>query len=103
MADELRGIQSQLLGDVVDHDGGHLFGVVQAARARGFACATAPSSTPTGLAFFPADTSVPVRHLAERTNNIVHWTELPRGGHFPGLETLALLLTNLQTFRRNVR
>ncbi|AJC53570.1 epoxide hydrolase family protein [Streptomyces sp. 769] len=69
----------------------------------GFAGATEPSSTPTGLASFPADTSVPVRHLAERTDNIVHWTEFPRGGHFPGLETPDLLLTDLRTFLRNLR
>ena len=74
----------------------------ETAHARtGFAGATYPSSTPTGLASFPADTSVPVRHLAERTDNIVHWTEFPRGGHFPGLETPDLLLTDLQTFLQN--
>jgi epoxide hydrolase len=69
----------------------------------GFAGVTEPSPTPTGLASFPADTSVPVRLLAERVDNIVHWTEFPRGGHFPGLETPGLLLTDLQTFLRNLR
>ncbi|WP_413804508.1 epoxide hydrolase family protein [Streptomyces sp. OE57] len=69
----------------------------------GFAGATVPSFTPTGLASFPADTSVPVRHLAERTDNIVHWTEFPRGGHFPGLEVPDLLLTDIQSFLRNLR
>ncbi|MCM9077959.1 hypothetical protein OG454_36465 [Streptomyces sp. NBC_00105] len=29
VACELRRVQAQLLGDVVDHDAGHLFGVVQ--------------------------------------------------------------------------
>ncbi|WP_030416890.1 epoxide hydrolase family protein [Streptomyces sp. NRRL S-1448] len=76
----------------------------ETAHARtGFAGATEPSSTPTGLVSFPADTSLPVRHLAERTDNIVHWTELARGGHFPGLETPDLLLTDLQTFLHNLR
>jgi epoxide hydrolase len=59
-----------------------------------------PSTVPTGVAVLPADTSIPVRHLAERTDNIVHWTQLPRGGHFPGLEVPELLLDDLTSFLR---
>lgn len=44
------------------------------------------ATVPTGVTSLPGNISVPVRRLAEQTDNIVHWTELPRGGHFPGLE-----------------
>jgi Epoxide hydrolase N terminus len=38
------------------------------------ALATEPSTTPTGVAVFPRDTSLPVRHLAERGNRILAWS-----------------------------
>ncbi|MEA2170161.1 MAG: epoxide hydrolase, partial [Solirubrobacteraceae bacterium] len=46
---------------------------------------SAPSQAPTGVAIFPADLAKPIRAVAERTNNIVRWTEMPRGGHFAAL------------------
>ncbi|HET7579239.1 MAG TPA: epoxide hydrolase [Bacillales bacterium] len=62
-----------------------------------------PSAVPTGIAVFPFDTSLPVRYLAERTNNIIHWTEFERGGHFPGMEEPDLLIRDLQDFFRKLR
>jgi pimeloyl-ACP methyl ester carboxylesterase len=42
---------------------------------------------PVGLALFPRDIGgIPPRQLAERRLNVVHWTEMPRGGHFGAWE-----------------
>ncbi|WP_181773485.1 epoxide hydrolase family protein [Amycolatopsis pittospori] len=57
----------------------------------------------TGVAVFPKDTALPLRHLAERTENIVHWSIQDRGGHFPGLEVPDLLIEDLRTFFRPLR
>ena len=51
-----------------------------------------PSSTPTAVALFPAELNYPIRALAERTDNIVRWTEMARGGHFAALEAPELLV-----------
>jgi epoxide hydrolase len=67
------------------------------------ALATQPSATPTGVATFPRDTSLPVRHLAEHGNNIVHWSELDRGGHFPAMEVPDLLVDDVRAFFRPLR
>jgi pimeloyl-ACP methyl ester carboxylesterase len=53
--------------------------------------------TPTGVAVFPADFRS-VRSFAERANNIVHWTEMPRGGHFAASETPDLLVGDIRKF-----
>jgi pimeloyl-ACP methyl ester carboxylesterase len=55
---------------------------------------------PTGVAVFPHDIAPPVRRLAERDNNIVHWTEMDRGGHFAALEQPALLVDDIRAFFR---
>lgn len=41
---------------------------------------------PTGYARFPAEPWSPPRDVVERTYNLVHYSEHPRGGHFPALE-----------------
>jgi epoxide hydrolase len=69
----------------------------------GWAAPMQPSTTPTGVAVFPHDTSLPVRYLAERTNNIVHWSEFDRGGHFPALEVPDLLVDDVREFFRRLR
>jgi microsomal epoxide hydrolase len=56
------------------------------------------SSTPTGVAVFPRDIAPPVRKLAERFENIVHWTEFDRGGHFAALERPDLLVADVRAF-----
>ncbi|MGW7533621.1 epoxide hydrolase family protein [Amycolatopsis sp. NPDC054798] len=56
------------------------------------------STVPTAVAVFPGDIGLPLRHLAERTDRIVRWTELPRGGHFPALEEPDLLIGDLRAF-----
>ncbi|MFC3439446.1 alpha/beta fold hydrolase [Nocardia seriolae] len=58
---------------------------------------------PVAVAQFPHDISVTVRRIAERTHNIVRWTEFDHGGHFPGLEQPDLLVEDLRDFYRHVR
>jgi len=54
---------------------------------------------PTGVAAFPDPVFVPPpRSFAEKTYNIVHWTDMPRGGHFAALEEPGLLLADLRAF-----
>lgn len=53
--------------------------------------------TPTGVAVFPNDFRS-VRSFAERSNNIVHWTEMPRGGHFAASDAPDLLVEDIRKF-----
>lgn len=55
-----------------------------------------PSPTPTSVAVFPKDLLLPVRRLAERTNNIVRWQEYDRGGHFAAMEVPELLVADIR-------
>ncbi|MFD5595493.1 epoxide hydrolase family protein [Streptomyces griseorubiginosus] len=64
---------------------------------------TAPSTAPTALALFPAELQIPLRHKAERTENIVRWTELGRGGHFAAMEEPDLLVDDVRAFFRQLR
>jgi pimeloyl-ACP methyl ester carboxylesterase len=65
--------------------------------------ANEPSTVPTGVAVFPRELGLSVRRLAERTHNIVHWSELDRGGHFPAMEVPDLLVDDLREFFRRFR
>jgi pimeloyl-ACP methyl ester carboxylesterase len=60
------------------------------------------STAPTALADFPQDNFVPLRWLAERTNNIVRWTSMEAGGHFPALERPDLLIADIRAFFREL-
>ncbi|EST19881.1 epoxide hydrolase family protein [Streptomyces roseochromogenus] len=62
-----------------------------------------PSTAPTALAVFPADPQIPLRHKAERTENLVRWTEFERGGHFAALEEPDLLIGDVRAFFRQLR
>jgi microsomal epoxide hydrolase len=54
---------------------------------------------PTGVAAFPHDLlAFPPRSMVERGYNVVHWTDMPRGGHFAGLEEPELLLADIRSF-----
>ena len=55
------------------------------------------NETPTGVAVFPWDFRS-VRVFAERANNIVHWTEMPRGGHFAAVDAPDLLVKDIRKF-----
>ena len=56
-----------------------------------------PNPTPTGVAVFPWDFRS-VRSFAERSNNIVHWTEMSRGGHFAASDAPDLLVEDIRAF-----
>lgn len=62
-----------------------------------------PSTVPTALADFPRDNFIPLRHIADRTNNIVQWTTYDRGGHFAAMEQPVLLRQDVQAFFRKLR
>jgi pimeloyl-ACP methyl ester carboxylesterase len=60
------------------------------------------NETPTGVAVFPFD-FISVRAFAERANNIVHWSQMDRGGHFAASDAPDLLTEDLRTFFRRFR
>ncbi|WP_204946061.1 epoxide hydrolase family protein [Micromonospora luteifusca] len=62
-----------------------------------------PSTAPTALAVFPQDNFIPLRHIADRTNHIVQWTEYDRGGHFAAMEEPELLVEDMRAFFRKLR
>lgn len=54
---------------------------------------------PTGFAAFRDPVFVPPpRSFAEKTFNVVHWSEMPAGGHFAAWEQPALMLADLRAF-----
>jgi epoxide hydrolase len=59
-----------------------------------------PSEVPTGVAVFAED--IPIRRYAEQGNNIVHWSEFDRGGHFAAMEAPDLLVGDIREFFRKV-
>jgi pimeloyl-ACP methyl ester carboxylesterase len=55
--------------------------------------------TPTGIARLPGDEpGSPRRSVAARQFNVVHWTDMPRGGHFAAIEVPDLLAADLKAF-----
>jgi epoxide hydrolase len=60
-----------------------------------------PNPAPTGVAVFAED--IAIRRYAEQNNNIVHWTEFDRGGHFAAMEAPDLLVGDVRTFFRRFR
>jgi pimeloyl-ACP methyl ester carboxylesterase len=63
----------------------------------------AASTAPTGLAVFAREIARPIRRFAEMSNNIVHWTEFDRGGHFAAMEEPDLLVGDVRAFFRQLR
>jgi pimeloyl-ACP methyl ester carboxylesterase len=59
--------------------------------------------TPVGVALFPKELNVPPRKWVERSYNLVHFTEMPRGGHFAALETPDLLVGDVREFFSKLR
>ena len=59
---------------------------------------TRPTTIPMGVAVFPND-FLSIRVFAERDHhNIVHWSEMARGGHFAALEVPDLLAADIAKF-----
>jgi len=54
---------------------------------------------PMGVAAFPDPVFLPTpRSFAVKTYNVVHWTDMPRGGHFAAMEEPELMLADLRAF-----
>jgi pimeloyl-ACP methyl ester carboxylesterase len=61
-------------------------------------------AVPVGVALFPKENPVTgPREWAEAAYNIVRWTQMPRGGHFPAAEEPELLAAELREFFRPLR
>ncbi|MGA6225722.1 epoxide hydrolase family protein [Streptomyces umbrinus] len=73
------------------------------AHAAGWGEPVQPSTAPTALAVFPRDNFIPLRHIADRTENIVRWTEFDRGGHFAAMEEPDLLVGDVRAFFHELR
>ncbi len=58
---------------------------------------------PTGIAVFPNDLVFVPRRLAETHTNLVHWTEMPRGGHFAAAEEPDLVVDDIRAMFRRLR
>ncbi len=69
----------------------------------GFTDSVQASTTPTGVAVFPREIAPSIRRIAERTNNIVHWSEFDRGGHFAAMEVPDVLVRDIREFARKLR
>jgi pimeloyl-ACP methyl ester carboxylesterase len=61
--------------------------------------------TPTGFAAFPKEMTAlePPRSLLERDFNLVHYTKMPRGGHFACFEQPKLFVDDVRDFFRALR
>jgi len=62
-------------------------------------------TVPTGFASFPAEMPLlnPPRSVLERGFNLVHYTKMPRGGHFACLEQPQLFVDDVRAFFRKLR
>lgn len=61
-------------------------------------------AVPTAIAEFPKEIVRPPMEWAERSySNIVRWTEMPKGGHFPALEQPDLLAQDIRSFCQQIR
>jgi pimeloyl-ACP methyl ester carboxylesterase len=62
-------------------------------------------AVPTGFAAFPGESPSlqPPRSVLERDFNLVHYTKMPRGGHFACLEQPELLVRDVRDFFRMLR
>lgn len=57
---------------------------------------------PVGFAKFPKEIPIPQKAFIEKGFNLVHWSELPKGGHFPALEQPKLLGDDIKAFFRKI-
>jgi pimeloyl-ACP methyl ester carboxylesterase len=58
---------------------------------------------PCGIVQLPRELPMPPRSWVGRAFNIVHWSSLPRGGHFAAWEVPELLAEDIRTFFRPLR
>lgn len=57
---------------------------------------------PTGYARYPKEPWGPPRSMVERAYNLVHYREMPAGGHFPALEQPETFASDVAEFFRSV-
>lgn len=62
-----------------------------------------PVKVPTAVCNFPKEPLRDFRRSLEKVYNIVQWTDMPSGGHFPAMEEPELLAEDMRTFFRKVR
>jgi pimeloyl-ACP methyl ester carboxylesterase len=63
-----------------------------------------PVALPTGCSIFPKEIIRPSRRwAARRYQNLIHWNELPRGGHFAAFEQPELFVKELRDCFRSLR
>ena len=58
---------------------------------------------PTGLALFSKDVLIPPKKWVESNLNVVHWTDIPEGGHFTAMEVPDLFADDVIKFYHNLR
>jgi epoxide hydrolase len=75
----------------------------ETARSRAWSPAGSGTGAPTGVAVFPREIAPPIRRFAEQSENIVHWSEFDRGGHFAAMEVPDLLVGDVREFFRPLR
>ncbi|MBB4614295.1 epoxide hydrolase family protein [Novosphingobium taihuense] len=62
-----------------------------------------PVAVPTAIAAFPDPVfAPPPRSLAQKSYNIVRWTDMPRGGHFAAMEQPALFADDVRSFALSI-
>ncbi|MFI8379093.1 epoxide hydrolase family protein [Leeuwenhoekiella sp. NPDC079379] len=59
-------------------------------------------NVPVGFAKFPKELPTPPRSYIEKGFNITHWTEMPVGGHFAGMEQPDLLAKDIKVFFQEI-
>ncbi|HEV8578062.1 MAG TPA: alpha/beta fold hydrolase [Thermoanaerobaculia bacterium] len=57
---------------------------------------------PCGIARFPREAPFPPRSWIERAYDVVHWTDMPQGGHFAALEAPEALAEDVVKFLRGL-
>lgn len=65
---------------------------------------TEPMGIPVGVSIFPKELFRPSRRWAERVyQNLIHWNEVDKGGHFAAFEQPELFVSEIQTCFGKVR
>lgn len=64
-------------------------------------CGGRRTDVPTAVAVFPGDSAL--RSVAERSLDVVRWTEFHRGGHFASLQAPDLLVDDVRAFAASLR
>ena len=63
-----------------------------------------PMSMPCGISIFPKELFRPARHWAERVyQNLIHWNELDKGGHFAAFEQPEIFVNEVRTCFAKIR